>query len=1116
MRLYLSYLFVFFLFPFCFSHAQSPPEINGQYVTVPPSPTSFEFTKYGNTPVNEYKGMISPSIPLYVYKAGHLTLPISMSYSGNGVKLAQLSTWTGINWNLNAGGVITRTVKDRPDELPTTNRLFYSSSGDFFQLDPGLLHNIANPAYNYDTQLDEFNFRFLNYFGSFYLDENHEFKLAACETELKIESLGAFDGSGTDAIVITTPDGVQYYFGGDGFVEQSEMLANGAGSNSFNIWNTSYYLAYIIHPKGDRIDFTYGTTPPYQIRWSSSEKMTFVPENSIIATCYVPSGYSPATEQLVYNRISNGRYLQKITSNISEIVVDFHSTPLTTTSNDFVRALDKIEIHNPNSTTTKNTFDFYYNITYSTSNNIVNTSRFFLTKITPSETGEYKFEYYNLDFSDNSDELPDRFSYAQDFFGYYNGKNSNETLLPINSSQYFPEGANGVAFADRFPAFEYAVTGALKKITYPTTGHTLFEYESNPKKIPILDYGHLKVYSNMTNMVPENKYTDGADIGSCLVPIGGGTIEGLHENQNILFNLNYTGHEFYDQKDSLIIEINETYPLQKNIKRETIVFPGYINNAPHNGNFSTDVLLLKNHCYSVNIELKLSDAYYDPGLTKISASLNYSYIKDYGGASGIGLRIKRVTDYTEEGKPTNIKRYYYQSAEQYMKNKQIYYSSDYTSSHLGNAVITECSPANMGMGTTCVDGNLFGGPVSGPLPLPYIKADTHNSTVSKAADGFSYEYVTISYGGDNFEKGGVEKRFNYQVRNHITNGLSNNYIPAPFSYGNSIHSNRHALAGKLLHKKYLILVKDFINEMKIKKTEEYIYSNYWTGYTWNCYFDKYYGACSILPTPSYYVSHPNDPYVDPYEGFFAGFYRSFQIRLDLDTIREVEYIDPLPVLSQDNDSGYAKVVKETYFEYGQYIGLPTKITKTTSEADKFLVTKNYYPGVVPNPLPSPSEILRWSELASEHRISSPIQTETFLKRNGSMNLLNTKRTYYDLFNGMTLPSSIEFAKGHHNLEKRVDFLNYNPMGRLTKLKINEGSEINYQYDNYGKITSKIEGSGSEFHVTAYEYDGMDRLIKVTDPRGYEMNYSYDPAARLEDIRDHDDNLLKSYEYHYDK
>ena len=82
----------------------------------PPSPEAYELTKYGDVPINEFTGMVSLNIPLYSLRAGQLEMPISLNYAGAGVKVDQLSTMTGINWTLSAGGLIARTIYDIPEQ----------------------------------------------------------------------------------------------------------------------------------------------------------------------------------------------------------------------------------------------------------------------------------------------------------------------------------------------------------------------------------------------------------------------------------------------------------------------------------------------------------------------------------------------------------------------------------------------------------------------------------------------------------------------------------------------------------------------------------------------------------------------------------------------------------------------------------------------------------------------------------------------------------------------------------------------------------------------------------------------------------------------------------------
>ena len=136
----------------------------------PPSPTAYQFTKYGDLPLNEFTGLVNTSIPLYELNAGNLKLPISLSYSSNGVKVNQNSTWTGIDWRLNAGGLITRTVNDIADEA-TQQRVYKtampSSLGADGSADAIEMNQIIADG-SYDSQADIFSFNFDGYSGQFF------------------------------------------------------------------------------------------------------------------------------------------------------------------------------------------------------------------------------------------------------------------------------------------------------------------------------------------------------------------------------------------------------------------------------------------------------------------------------------------------------------------------------------------------------------------------------------------------------------------------------------------------------------------------------------------------------------------------------------------------------------------------------------------------------------------------------------------------------------------------------------------------------------------------------------------------------------------------------------
>ncbi|WP_407489354.1 DUF5977 domain-containing protein [Elizabethkingia anophelis] len=114
-------------------------------------------------------------------------------------------------------------------------------------------------------------------------------------------------------------------------------------------------------------------------------------------------------------------------------------------------------------------------------------NRLILTEVIFNDIENYKFEYNNI----NS--LPRKDSYAVDYWGYYNGG--------INNKSYF---ANPQDFDLSIPTIDlnnnkkksdlnYATTGLLNKIIYPTKGYSIFNYELNSADNLFTNYNSLNI-----------------------------------------------------------------------------------------------------------------------------------------------------------------------------------------------------------------------------------------------------------------------------------------------------------------------------------------------------------------------------------------------------------------------------------------------------------------------------------------------------------------------------------------------------------------------------------------------------------------------------------------------
>lgn len=80
------------------------------------SPQASSITLFNEIPVSHYNGTASVSIPLYEVKERGINIPVALSYNTSGVRPDQHPGPVGMNWALNAGGMVSRVVKGIPDE----------------------------------------------------------------------------------------------------------------------------------------------------------------------------------------------------------------------------------------------------------------------------------------------------------------------------------------------------------------------------------------------------------------------------------------------------------------------------------------------------------------------------------------------------------------------------------------------------------------------------------------------------------------------------------------------------------------------------------------------------------------------------------------------------------------------------------------------------------------------------------------------------------------------------------------------------------------------------------------------------------------------------------------
>lgn len=493
------------------------------------SPTAASLGKYADVPVSNHTGLPQISVPVYTIKEGPLTVPISLSYHAGGVKVMEPAGWCGIGWALNAGGVISRTVRGIADEALNTSIGIHGHFKDYgfnnYLMDGpprwvggGPMPNDFNFATSqFDGEPDLFFFNFNGYSGKFYFQDDRTPVVVGGE-DLKIDYYYPMSGSGLEAaniqgFTITTPNGDKYYFGINPGINSGANAVETTFPFSANHQNmtervySSWYLTRI-----ESADGLFSINFSYQAEAYSYYTISMYPIDPTAQPSAESQFIDPWTSffynieyQLVKNFIEGVR-LSQIT--FSNGTVDF--TPASTARTDLgnsyynpgasfvdganteAKALQSISISNSVGVCKK--FQFYYN--YFSDNtsplpgdiaigNTIQTDRYRLRLDSIREQScdgntlikPYKFEYYGSF-------LPRRLSFAQDHWGFYNGATSNSTLIPTYSTNtfYFKYGAN------RDSKWPEMLSGALTKITYPTGGNSSFEFEPHNTYVSTVRY----------------------------------------------------------------------------------------------------------------------------------------------------------------------------------------------------------------------------------------------------------------------------------------------------------------------------------------------------------------------------------------------------------------------------------------------------------------------------------------------------------------------------------------------------------------------------------------------------------------------------------------------------
>jgi YD repeat-containing protein len=447
---------------------------------VQPSPQAATIMKYGDFPVNYNTGVPEISIPLYTIKSGGLELPIILKYHASGLKPKEgdLSP-IAAGWSLEAGGMITRVIKNRCDEL-------YQRPVPWKQ--PPLSQHVQadfdyiNTIYlrGKDSEHDEFSYSIPNKTGKFAIEDDGTGKYNAYSYPFVPYQ---FDVQTTPAqnyyrvingIDVKDDEGNLYKFG--------HTHTETASTQSEYVGPTGWFLEEIESSiSKSKITFSYDAIPEYQGPYGDywginvGNDMGVRADNPSANISYCSPTY------WTIDWVANPSAIRYNTKVVSYIYFDHGYVKFNHSSDK--RRINSIEVYDVGNNRIKlitlNRSQFVANSAFNKLNSIE------ISGQTPDVVEKYEFNY--------NENLPVHEEQATiDYWGYCNGYTTSQSnRAPIrNTTVYYPVSEDGTSGQSAnitigTASFDPSADGEptkwfiLEKIKYPTGGETEFQYEPN-------------------------------------------------------------------------------------------------------------------------------------------------------------------------------------------------------------------------------------------------------------------------------------------------------------------------------------------------------------------------------------------------------------------------------------------------------------------------------------------------------------------------------------------------------------------------------------------------------------------------------------------------------------
>lgn len=1069
------YSLVLFVFTFLSIRAQvaQPTDIPK---VVPPSPNAASLGKYGDIPVGLYTGSPNINLPLFDIRCGSFSLPISLSYQSQGMKVEEKAGWVGLNWSLNAGGVITRSVRGGADENGYWT--YASWTNDYIASDYNRTMSVCSGLF--DTQPDIFYFNFAGYSGKFVLDATAQHVAHI----IPYQNLKIIHGTTLGNFEIIDANGIRYVF------NDIESTTDDNNPPVIRYYKSAWYLSKIITPAGE-INFTYSNDKSYYVQFNETDHAV-INQADESATWFRP------TYQGKYD------YMDIDSKVLSEI-----NTP--TEKIKFISAQDRADmptanrlqsvVLQDNNAVPKKKFTFVQSYFGNANSNIPEDKRLKLDEIVESSLDDALSKRHILEYYTPS-LVPSVKSLSQDYWGFYNGKSNNSMLTYLDPLIYGTYIANQASsfYGDRTPVFENSRVGTLKKITYPTGGTSELIYEAN-------DYGYVSGLGPI-NEPEKAKQTVTAQAkisGTTNIPTNTRTFS-IAENENIsiTFQGSYTNPPPVENGPTITINRIETNGSRTKIAQRFVI-----------NTTETIIQFVTAGNYEVIASVDGSNQIATATIGYMAPTGNVIINKITGG-----VRIKQIINVDPNTGMQLVKSYDYKlkdepnrssgvlTAEPIFVEDKVPYkvrtssSTNYLGftqgSHVGYAMVVERANGPIDVGRTEYYytsaknyENIYGS--------NYRVTDINSVPIQSV---YSKKYVT-DY---DVCRGLLIKELFYNSQDQLIKEINTDYNLPDAINPDPLTANYYELKSK---------VGTYYRACVINCAQCYCASSSTNCTTCYAYaLDKFYLTDTKIICPWIYKTHTTETIYDPYG-------------LNLFTISTNYFYDnpshaQITRTSISNSKGETIKIVNKYAPDKSQIG---SLSATASAALDAMITANKIGPIIESEKYNGASLL--SRVRTDYRIwdanNKIIEPEFVNVQNGT----NPSENRSQFFNYDNKENILEQAK--LNDVHEVYIWGYNKQYPVAKIigtdyntaiafvdttVLNNPASDQQLRDELNKIRTGLAANNAM--IMTYTYSPLLGITSETDANNRTTYYEYDGLGRLKLVKDKDGKILKQYDYQYQK